>query len=116
MHRDFILRRKASYCATKEPDREFRDMVHALHQAGIECIMEMYFPENTPSLQVVRSLWMWKLFYHVDGFHLMGDGVHQKVLEQDPILYGTKKCFLRSQAMQIRKICLQNIMQDLSRI
>ena len=84
---------KASYCATKEPDREFRDMVHALHQAGIECIMEMYFPENTPSLQVVRSLWMWKLFYHVDGFHLMGDGVHQKVLEQDPILYGTKKMF-----------------------
>ena len=68
-------------------------MVHALHQAGIECIMEMYFPENTPSLQVVRSLWMWKLFYHVDGFHLMGDGVHQKVLEQDPILYGTKKMF-----------------------
>ncbi len=23
----------------------------------------------------------------------MGDGVHQKVLEQDPILYGTKKLF-----------------------
>ena len=23
----------------------------------------------------------------------MGDGVHQKVLEQDPILYGTKKMF-----------------------
>ena len=89
----FYFAPKASYCATKEPDREFRDMVHALHQAGIECIMEMYFPENTPSLQVVRSLWMWKLFYHVDGFHLMGDGVHQKVLEQDPILYGTKKMF-----------------------
>ena len=46
MHRDFILRPKASYCATREPDREFRDMVHALHQAGIECIMEMYFPER----------------------------------------------------------------------
>ena len=89
----FYFAPKASYCATREPDREFRDMVHALHQAGIECIMEMYFPENTPSLQVVRSLWMWKLFYHVDGFHLMGDGVHQKVLEQDPILYGTKKMF-----------------------
>ena len=52
----FYFAPKASYCATREPDREFRDMVHALHQAGIECIMEMYFPENTPSLQVVRSL------------------------------------------------------------
>lgn len=89
----FYFAPKASYCATKEPDREFRDMIRALHKAGIECIMEMYFPEGTPALQIVRSLWMWKLFYHVDGFHLMGEGVHQKVIERDPILFGTKKMF-----------------------
>ena len=89
----FYFAPKASYCATREPDREFRDMIREFHKAGIECIMEMYFPEGTPALQVLRSLWMWKLFYHVDGFHLMGDGVHQKVIERDPILYGTKKMF-----------------------
>ena len=86
----FYFAPKASYCATKEPDREFRDMVHALHQAGIECIMEMYFPENTPSLQVVRSLWMWKLFYHVDGFHLQGDSLPVTAAAQDLLLSRTK--------------------------
>ena len=86
----FYFAPKASYCATREPDREFRDMVHALHQAGIECIMEMYFPENTPSLQVVRSLWMWKLFYHVDGFHLQGDSLPVTAAAQDLLLSRTK--------------------------
>lgn len=91
--RGFYFAPKESYCATKEPDREFRDMIRALHKAGIECIMEMYFPKGTPSLQMIRSLWFWKLYYHVDGFHLLGDGVQQDVIEHDPILYGTKKLF-----------------------
>ena len=86
----FYFAPKASYCATREPDREFRDMVHALHQAGIECIMEMYFPENTPSLQVVRSLWMWKLFYHVDGFHVRGVQGICNLMATDPLFADTK--------------------------
>ena len=65
-------------------------MVHALHQAGIECIMEMYFPENTPSLQVVRSLWMWKLFYHVDGFHVRGVQGICNLMATDPLFADTK--------------------------
>ena len=86
----FYFAPKASYSATREPDREFRDMVHALHQAGIECIMEMYFPENTPSLQVVRSLWMWKLFYHVDGFHVRGVQGICNLMATDPLFADTK--------------------------
>ncbi len=75
--------------------------------------MEMYFPKGTPSLQMIRSLWFWKLYYHVDGFHLLGDGVQQDVIERDPILYGTKKLFSMFQGKQMQKICLQNIMPDL---
>ena len=66
----FYFAPKASYCATKEPDREFRDMVHALHQAGIECIMEMYFPENTPSLQECVPSECGNLFYQWMDFIL----------------------------------------------
>lgn len=87
---------KASYCASNEPDREFRDMIRAFHRAGIECIMEMYFPGKISSQTISSVLRFWKLFYHVDGFHLVGEGVQQKVIENDPLLYGTKKMFAQS--------------------
>lgn len=89
----FYFAPKASYCATREPEKEFRDMISALHKAGIECIMEMYFPSGISALQALQALWFWKMFYHVDGFHLTGDGVPQSLIENDPILYGTKKMF-----------------------
>lgn len=87
---------KASYCASDEPDREFRDMIRAFHKAGIECIMEMYFPGGISAQLISSVLKFWKLFYHVDGFHLVGEGVLQNVIENDPLLYGTKKMFAGS--------------------
>lgn len=84
---------KRSYCATKEPEKEFRDMIKAMHQAGIQCIMEFYFPGGTNPLMVLQATWFWKTYYHVDGFHFMGDGVPVELLAQDHILYGTKKLF-----------------------
>ena len=35
----------------------------------------------------------WKKYYHVDGFHLLGDGVPGELIERDPFLYGVKKMF-----------------------
>lgn len=96
----FYFAPKVSYCASQEPVKEFRDMVQALHRAGIECIMEMYFPAEVSPLMISRSLQFWKLFYHVDGFHLMGDGVQQSVVENDPVLYGTKKMFSQVPIME----------------
>ena len=32
-------------------------------------------------------------YYHVDGFHLLGDGVPGELIERDPFLYGVKKMF-----------------------
>ena len=34
---------KAEYCATEDPEQEMKDFVDALHQAGLECIMDFYF-------------------------------------------------------------------------
>lgn len=89
----FYFAPKRSYCATKEPENEFRDLVKALHQAGMECIMELYFPGGTNPLTALRAAWFWRDYYHVDGFHFMGDGVPTELLAGDHILYGTKKLF-----------------------
>lgn len=89
----FYFAPKRSYCSTDEPEKEFRDMVKALHQAGIECIMEMYFPREVHSILVWKAACFWKCYYHVDGFHFIGDGVPKELLADDHILYGTKKLF-----------------------
>ena len=89
----FYFAPKRSYCATREPENEFRDLVKALHQAGMECMMELYFPGGTSPLTALRAAWFWRNYYHVDGFHFMGDGVPVELLAGDSILYGAKKLF-----------------------
>ncbi|MDD7219056.1 MAG: Type II secretory pathway, pullulanase PulA and related glycosidase [Clostridia bacterium] len=84
---------KSAYCATDQPENEFRDLVKELHKAGIECIMEMYFPSSVNSLIALRALQFWKLYYHVDGFHVVGDGTPFSLLMQDGILSNTKLMF-----------------------
>jgi len=84
---------KASYSSSADAASEFRELVHTLHENGMECVMEFYFAPGMNQNVILDALRFWVREYHVDGFHLMGDGVHQKVLEQDPILYGTKKMF-----------------------
>lgn len=84
---------KRSYCATDDPEKEFKSLVKKLHQAGIACIMEMYFPYRSNPVIVLRALQFWKLYYHVDGFHVLGDGVPAELLMQDGILGDTKLMF-----------------------
>lgn len=85
----FYFTPKSSYCATKDPQTEFCDMVKAMHKAGIACIMEMYFPNEVNPLTALRALQFWKRFYHVDGFHLLGDGAPLDMILRDGVLAGT---------------------------
>ena len=81
---------KTSYCAGKDPGREVKDLVEALHEAGMECLMDFYFPgEIRPdlTLQVLR---FWIREYRVDGFVLLGDGVRMEYLAKDPMLADVK--------------------------
>ncbi len=86
---------KPAYCASSDAVREVQDFVSALHQAGIECILEFYFPEDINPLYVLRVLWHWYLEYHVDGFHLTGPGVPTDVILGDALL-SRAKIFLES--------------------
>ena len=80
---------KRSYCATKDPHREFCDMIKAFHKAGISCMMEMYFPAEANPL-ALRALQFWKQNYHVDGFHVLGAGAPLALIMKDGLLAGTK--------------------------
>ena len=94
---------KRSYCATDDPEKEFKTLIKKLHQAGIACIMEMYFPKECNMLVVLRALQFWKLYYHVDGFHLLGEGVPTEILMHDAILSNTRLMFHDFNADQIIK-------------
>ncbi len=89
----FYFSPKSAYCSTREPEQEFRYMIRELHKNGIACIMEFYFPEETDSLMALRALQFWRDFYHVDGFHVLGEGFNREMLLRDGILSGAKLIF-----------------------
>ena len=82
---------KASYASGggKEPERELKDLVKALHRAGIELIMELFFRDETAAVLVQEAARFWVREYHVDGIHLVGRRKNS-LLAEDPMLSGTK--------------------------
>ena len=84
---------KASYASSDNPVREFCHMVDDLHQAGLECMMEFYFDGSVSPSMMLEILRYWKQEYHMDGFHVIGQGICQEVLAKDPLLAKTKLMF-----------------------
>lgn len=82
---------KASY-ASKGVDatQSFIEMVKALHSAGIEIIMQFYFPDKVKPAYILEVLKYWVHVYGVDGFHLMGEHMPLEILGTDPMLANTK--------------------------
>ena len=80
---------KASYAAG-DPEIEFMEMVKALHQNGIEVILEFLFPKETPTGRILDCLRFWTYIYHVDGFWLNREVVPMEMVAQDPVLKGSK--------------------------
>lgn len=91
--RGYYFAPKAAYSYGDDPIQEFRELVEALHKAGIECIMEFYFPRGVNPSMAAAAVRHWKMQYHVDGFHLVGDGVPRNLLASDPLLGRTKLLF-----------------------
>lgn len=80
---------KASY-AVKNPVTECKEMIHALHQAGIEVIMEMNFDKSCGQSMMIDCIKYWVREYHIDGFRFYGDNVPMTALATDPFLGNTK--------------------------
>ena len=81
---------KRAYAATKDPVREFKDMVKTMHRLGIEVLMEFYFPEGCSPRYITECLQYWVQEYHVDGFHVRGVQGICNLMETDPLFADTK--------------------------
>lgn len=82
---------KASYAA--HPDRaplEMKEMVWALHQAGIEVLLDIYFTPGTNISVMEDCLRNWVLEYHIDGFRVNQEVMPEIVIVSDPVLSGVK--------------------------
>lgn len=82
---------KASYAAEpKKASVEFKKLVKALHEKNIECVMEMFFPDDINQNLIIDVLRFWVKEYHVDGFHLLGGNIPTAAIVQDAILSRSK--------------------------
>lgn len=68
-----------------DAQREFKEMVKALHREGMELIIELYFDGTEPPVYVLEVVRFWAREYHVDGIHIVGDAP-LKLLAEDPYL------------------------------
>ncbi len=77
---------RACYSYRADAVGEFKALVKAFHEQGMEVILQFYFPEEVPRMEIPNILKYWSLTYQVDGFHLMGDNIPAKELAADVIL------------------------------
>ncbi len=89
--KSFYFAPKSSYAASGiNPVDSFKDMVCKLHKAGIELIMQFYFPNDINHSHILEVLKYWVNEYHVDGFHLMGENIPLALLGSEPMFASTK--------------------------
>ncbi|MCR5595044.1 MAG: hypothetical protein K6G12_04295 [Lachnospiraceae bacterium] len=81
---------KYSFSAKGNPVREMHEMVNAMHDAGIEVILQFKFPSRFSSRDITDVLRFWRTRYDVDGFQLIGGGLPINDIMTDPIVYGCK--------------------------
>lgn len=84
---------KHSYSYTGNPQKECKDFVKNFHKAGIEVLMQMYFPSTVSQPMIYQVVRFWVEYYHIDGFLLQGSNIPRQMLEQDPLLAHTKLIF-----------------------
>lgn len=80
---------KASY-ASGNPVEEFKAMVNAFHESGMEVIMQFYFPDTVKQGFILDVIKYWVCEYHIDGVHLKGNKIPITLLGTEPLLSNTK--------------------------
>lgn len=88
--KNYYFSPKAAFSHSKDAVQECKQMIRALHAAGLECVMEFYFPKGTNAMLALEALHYWKMEYHMDGFRLTGEGVPVDAIVHDPLLRQTK--------------------------
>ncbi|MDD6195214.1 MAG: alpha-amylase family glycosyl hydrolase [Lachnospiraceae bacterium] len=86
----FYMAPKASYFGGRDAVLHCKEMIDAIHGAGMEMIMEMSFAEGVSEDYMLDCMWYWVKEYHVDGFHLLGCNVPIKRIAESKRLARTK--------------------------
>lgn len=81
---------KASYFGGRDADVHMKEMVEAIHNAGMEIILEMSVSPSMDEDRLLRCLVFWVREYHIDGFHLLGMGLPMERIAGDSYLGRTK--------------------------
>ena len=84
---------KNSYSAKGDGVRSFKEMISALHNEGIEVIVDFFFEEDLTSRFIVDVLRYWVIDYGVDGFALFGSDIPSEDILRDPYLKNSKFIF-----------------------
>ncbi len=79
---------KASFSIAKGRDVsvEFKEMVQAIHNAGMEIVMEFHFNGDMKPLTVMDCIRYWVMEYHIDGIHINLNSVPVNMIKTDPLL------------------------------
>lgn len=94
---------KASYAASGDCVNELKLMIRELHKNGIELICQFYFPDSCKQGYILEVIKYWVLEYHIDGIHLMGNGIPVTLLATEPLLSNTKLIYYGFPYEQIYK-------------
>lgn len=81
---------KLSYCGDKNPEKEIKLLISKLHEEGMECLLDFFFPREISPTFVVDVLRFWHMEYQVDGFVVSGEGAWMDLLARDEVLAQTK--------------------------
>lgn len=104
---------KNAYSAKGDGPKSLKNLVKALHKAGIELVLEMPFDDSVPQQMMIDCLRYYVMEYHIDGFVCNHFVAPMDVLYSDPYLKNTKimkhdiafkdtmRCFLKGDKGQI---------------
>lgn len=84
---------KHAYSASGNPVKEMHEMIDAVHDAGMEVILQFRFVSGMSVRQVGDILRFWRDRYGVDGFQIIGTDLAIDEIMIDPVLYGCKILF-----------------------
>lgn len=81
---------KASFASNNNPVSEMHRLVEAVHESGMEIILQFRFKSGMSIREIVDVLRFWRDRYNIDGFQLVGSYASIDEIMIDPILYGCK--------------------------
>ncbi|MBR6152356.1 MAG: alpha-amylase [Lachnospiraceae bacterium] len=91
---------KAAY-AKNHPVTECKEMIRSLHEAGMEAVLQFYFPSDFNQMEIPEILRFWVEEYQVDGFSLIGENLPAELIAKDPELSDTKIWYYQMDAERI---------------